>query len=159
MKILDKKGFTLRLSSGFTLIEMLIVIAIIGILSAAVLAGLGPARNKAKEARVISGMNQVRSIAEAYYNPSSNAPYAGLASNVDIKRVKDDIESASASASTLEIMEINSGANYKATAKLLVASDSYYCVDSIGNAKTVAGSVATGPDDCEGKAFPGSGNP
>jgi|SRR3989344_2186206 len=147
---------------GFTLIEMLIVIAIIGILSAAVLAGLGPARNKAKEARIISGMNQVRSIAEAFYNPSSNAPYFDLSRNADILRVASDIDSASAGASALVVTEIDGGANYKAIAQLLVTRTNYYCVDSIGNSKTVVDTIATGQTDCEGTAFPGGaggGNP
>ncbi len=123
---------------------MLIVIAIIGILSAAVLAGLGPARNKAKDARIISGMNQVRSIAEAIYNPSSATPYAGLATNVDILRVKADIEAASASASTLNVYSPD-GTYYVATAKLLTKASEWYCVDSEGNARVV-GSVEPGRD-------------
>jgi prepilin-type N-terminal cleavage/methylation domain-containing protein len=53
---------------GFTLIEMLVVIAMIGILSAVVLTALGPSRNKAKDSRIISDVNQARAIAEGYYN-------------------------------------------------------------------------------------------
>ncbi len=55
---------------GFTLIEMLVVIAMIGILSAVVLTALGPSRDKAKDARIISDVNQARAIAETYYNPT-----------------------------------------------------------------------------------------
>ncbi len=51
--------------AGFTLIEMLVVVAIIGILSSVILTALGPARNKAKDARIIEEVNQVRSFLES----------------------------------------------------------------------------------------------
>jgi prepilin-type N-terminal cleavage/methylation domain-containing protein len=51
--------------SGFTLIEMLVVVAIIGILSSVILTALGPARNKAKDARIIEEVNQARAFAES----------------------------------------------------------------------------------------------
>lgn len=121
---------------GFTLIEMLIVIAIIGILSAAVLAGLGPARNKAKDARIISGMNQLRSIAEAIYNPSSNTPYANLApGNADVDKVIKDINDASAGGSSLDIVRLRGGEAYYAVTELLTNKLEIYCIDSAGNAK------------------------
>ncbi len=134
---------------GFTLIEMLIVIAIIGILSAAVLAGLGPARNKAKDARIISGMNQVRSIAEAKYNPSSDVPYSAMVSadpieptDPDLIKIDDDIEAASAKKSTLTVL--SDGTYYLAYALLLTNQNEWYCVDSAGTAGVVKDSAPQG---------------
>ena len=43
---------------------MLVVIAIIGLLSSVVLVALGPSRNKAKDARIISDLRQIQVIAE-----------------------------------------------------------------------------------------------
>jgi prepilin-type N-terminal cleavage/methylation domain-containing protein len=55
-------------NKGFTLVELLIVIAIIGILSAVIISALGSARQKSKEKAAIAQMNQARSQAEIYYN-------------------------------------------------------------------------------------------
>ncbi len=62
---------------GFTLIEMLVVIAIIGVLSSVILTALVPARNKAKDARIVEEVNQARAIAETVNN---NGSYATLPS-------------------------------------------------------------------------------
>ena len=51
-------------NKGFTLIELLVVIAIIGLLSSVVLASLNSARNKAKDAAVKSGVDQMRKLME-----------------------------------------------------------------------------------------------
>lgn len=61
---------------GFTLIELLVVIAIIGILSAVVLASLNSAREKARDARRISDVGQVRLALELYYDSFSQYPTA-----------------------------------------------------------------------------------
>ena len=56
---------------GFTLIEMLVVVAVIGILASVTLVALGPSRAKARDARIISAVSQARLIAEASFNGSS----------------------------------------------------------------------------------------
>jgi prepilin-type N-terminal cleavage/methylation domain-containing protein len=63
---------------GFTLVELLVVIAIISILATLLLLQLGVARAKARDAKRIADVNQVRSALEMYYD--DNASY--LATNV-----------------------------------------------------------------------------
>ena len=57
---------------GFTLIELLVVIAIIGLLSSIVLASLNSARNKGKDAAIMSQMAEIRSQAELFYSSNGN---------------------------------------------------------------------------------------
>lgn len=60
--------------TAFTLIELLVVIAIIGILSAVVLASLGSANNKGRDAARVSEMRQIKYALELYYDDNGNYP-------------------------------------------------------------------------------------
>jgi len=68
---------------GFTLIELLVVIAIIGILSGLIIVSMGGAQNSAKDARIKTSMDQMRTVGALYYN--TNGTYgtgdAGVATN------------------------------------------------------------------------------
>ncbi len=53
---------------GFTLVELLVVIAIISVLATLLLLQLGVARAKARDAKRIADVNQVRSVVEQYFD-------------------------------------------------------------------------------------------
>ncbi len=59
---------------GFTLIERLVVIAIIGLLSSVVLASLSSARAKARDAQRLSGIKQMQLALELYYDKNGYYP-------------------------------------------------------------------------------------
>lgn len=61
-------------SKGFTLIELLVVIAVIGILASVVLSSLSESRKKARDARRINDLYQIRVALEAYYSDNGFYP-------------------------------------------------------------------------------------
>ena len=72
-----------KLSKGFTLVELLVVIAIIGVLATLLLLQLNVARQRARDAKRIADINQVRTAVELYFDDNGTYPvvgtYAGLA--------------------------------------------------------------------------------
>jgi prepilin-type N-terminal cleavage/methylation domain-containing protein len=127
--------------SGFTLIEMLVVVAVIGILSSVLLTALGPARDKAKDSRITQEVNQVRSIAETLYDGDYDAlpdlP-GNFIGNEDLEALVNDIRMQGGELNIIK--SSRSGAReYSAYSKLNtkvgVEPDlltQYYCVDSRG---------------------------
>ncbi len=65
------KKLTKNSSKGFTLVELLVVIAIIGVLATLILLQLGAARQKARDAKRVADINQVRSAVELYFDDNS----------------------------------------------------------------------------------------
>lgn len=59
---------------GFTLIELLTVVAIIGLLSTVVLTSIGGGRIKARDARRLNDMNEIKKALELYYADNYQYP-------------------------------------------------------------------------------------
>ncbi|MDP3093948.1 MAG: type II secretion system protein [bacterium] len=73
-----KKGFTQhhfgnfsQSGAGFTLVELLVVIAVIGLLASIVLVSMGSAREKARDARRQADIRQIGTAMELYYSDNS----------------------------------------------------------------------------------------
>ncbi|MEK9180557.1 MAG: type II secretion system protein [Patescibacteria group bacterium] len=62
------------MKKGFTLIEILIVVAIISVLSSVVLIGLGPAQRVGRDARRIADLRQMQSGLALYFNKCGYYP-------------------------------------------------------------------------------------
>ncbi len=66
----------IKKQTGFTLIELLVVIAIIGLLSTFAVISLTSARLKARDAKRVSDINQIRNALELYFNDCYRYPTA-----------------------------------------------------------------------------------
>jgi prepilin-type N-terminal cleavage/methylation domain-containing protein len=136
-------------NSGFTLIEMLVVIAIIGILSASVLVALGPSRDKAKDARIISGIKQAQAIVETLYNPTSATPYADInLTDARFTAVVDDVENQGGD------LTFSGNETYRLFSQLITHSAAddavqYYCVDSSGVSITLLAAPSASSGLCQ----------
>ncbi len=128
-------------NQGFTLIEMLVVIAMIGLLSAVVLVALGPSRNKAKDTRIISDINQARAIGETKFDPI-NGVYA-LCNNsaTDFASLASDI-SAQGGALAVNCNPSSTPANSQAAYSSSLNGGGNYCVDTTG--KTSSSTATNG---------------
>lgn len=71
---LKSKPYTLNPARGFTLIEVLTVVAIIGLLASIILVGLGSFRARARDARRIADLRSTQNALELYYTKFSQYP-------------------------------------------------------------------------------------
>lgn len=65
---------------GFTLIEIVVVMAIIAVLAALVVGAIGVARKTAKETTHRANARNIRAGVEAYYSREKHYPYSGTSS-------------------------------------------------------------------------------
>lgn len=161
---------------GFTLIELLVVIAIIGILASIVLVSLRGATTKAKDAKIISDLEQVRNLAELIYNSetsyvklcdqanhvldddSTDADSDGTEPDTEYDKqlgsLKNDVKVTYGGPSgTVDATCYSNGDKYCVYMPLLSkrgTSSKWYCIDSTGK----AGETTTDPSGtCDGTTF------
>jgi prepilin-type N-terminal cleavage/methylation domain-containing protein len=131
------------LKKGFTLIEMLIVVAIIGILASVVVIGIGPAQQRARDSRRASDLKQIQTSIELYYNKNGAYPTGGtdgemswadftaaiVAANIGVNKLPTD----PVSANTYEYGAAGNGTTYVLKATLEQVNDNLQKTSLRGN--------------------------
>lgn len=100
---------------AFTLIEILVVIAIIGILSSVVLVSLNNSRNKAKETRILSSITQFRSIFESNYANNSFTDIVPLGDGSQVAVINSSSPSLAEIVTLLADISVQNGGSNIAT--------------------------------------------
>ena len=122
---------SIKESGGFTLIELLVVIAIIGILAAMIIANLGTARNKARDASIKGSMDSLRASGELYASDNDET-YTGFCLEPSVGKIANAIDGQG---STLRCQD--SVENWAACAKLRGDSEKAWCIDSDGERREI----------------------
>lgn len=129
-----------RRSRGFTLIELMIVVAIIGILAGIAVPQYNDYVRKAQMAEATSGLVQLRVRLEQYYQDNRNYGSAGYCGGGDKTRLRQPAESCGGGECTWE-NEIAS--RHFALGCALGGSDQSYTLTATGIAGHVTGSGLT----------------
>jgi type IV pilus assembly protein PilA len=117
---------TEKKNQGFTLVELLIVIAIIGLLATIVLVSFGPVRNQARDTAIKANMSQMRLAAEIAY--ITDQVYTNTNQGEDYLAALD----AANSASPGTLVEVFDADAYCISTTLATNASNHWCIDSTG---------------------------
>lgn len=155
----------MKSTKGFTIIELLIVVAIIGILASIVIASTNSARNKGKDAGVKNVLKQIATQAELYYdnnqtftanstcgltatNPPTivTASTTGVFNDTMVKNQLVYLGTYDAPTSNVACYTDSTGMKWAVSITGLNNVASSYCIDNQGNNTT--GKVASTTGGC-----------
>ena len=123
-------------SKGFTIIELLVVVAIIAVLTGIVLVNVTSYINKGKDAAIQGNLSSLTTNAAAYFDANGN--YTAFCADATATNPLAAADKAYDGNSTAdEVTDCNGAATAWAACSQLKVSDSYFCTDSTGAKKTI----------------------
>lgn len=127
---------------GFTIIELIVVIAIIAVLAAIVLVNVTQYINKGKDAAIKGNLTSLLTNAAAFFD--KNSTYAGFGADTGTgcagpidTAIKGDSSTLVCSTAAQETVDA-----WAACAQLKATPADYFCVDSTGAKKQITGTCA-----------------
>jgi prepilin-type N-terminal cleavage/methylation domain-containing protein len=140
-------------SRSFTLIELLVVLAIMGILSGTLMIYWWGTVTKAKDARIIEEMSQIRNAAAIYYSSNEysfeNFDCTIVISQLNMPALCDDITKQGG-----KNFEINVNPPNEYCAKVQLNSGAWWCIDTKGRSAMYDASTTPTEPTCTGGASP-----
>lgn len=118
---------------GFTLVELLVVISVIGVLMAVLVANFMGMRERARDTQKIQDLNAIRTTLRMYYNDNQNYPSSGKA--VGVYCTSNDTDCLKLSVGSTYMPSIN-GIGY-----------SYAIIDASGESFRLKSSLEVGAGD------------
>jgi len=139
-------------SGGFSLIELLIVITIIGILSTIILSSISNSRARAYDSKIKQQLSSFRTAAEVYFTnqiPNSYGPAApgcsmGIFNDFDAVNGSPGLYIAPGNLPDFSIPVCQSTESAYAIKAPLYSGNEYWCIDNRGASRLISG-VIGGP--------------
>ena len=152
----------IKFQKGFTLLELLVVIAVIGILAAVIMASVNSARGKSADSAIKSQMNSIRNQAQLFVDtngtfgsftsgacPSSantTSTTTAVFYDTEVKKVTEasglrtggSLQGTGATATTSLTACASNGTSWVAAVVLKTSTSQAWCVDAAGAGKVVS---------------------
>ena len=78
-----------KLKKGFTLLEIVVVVAIVAVITVAIIIAVETARNRTRDAVIISSLEQIQAIGKTVYNRETE--YKELEDHPDVENIRAKI--------------------------------------------------------------------
>lgn len=144
-----KNKFKKIQSRGFSLVELLISITIIGILATIILSSVSNSRAKAYDSKVKQQLSSFRTAAEVYFtvqDPNSYGPVSvscsfGIFNDVDAVNGSPGLYIAAGNLPDFSVPVCQSTESAYAVKATLYSGNEYWCVDNKGVSRLISGPI------------------